>query len=78
MPVKGNPDGEYFMRVEQPRGEAIYYAKGNGSKFLERIRIRTPTFANIPALLKILKGCQVSDVPLLILTIEPRICCAER
>ena len=24
IPVKGNPDGEYFMRIEQPRGEAIY------------------------------------------------------
>lgn len=78
VPVKGNPDGEYFMRVEQPRGEAIYYAKGNGSKFLERIRIRTPTFANIPALLKTLKGCQLSDVPLLILTIDPCISCTER
>jgi len=78
VPVKGNPDGEYFMRVEQPRGEAIYYAKGNGTKFLERIRIRTPTFANIPALLKTLKGCQLSDVPLLILTIDPCISCTER
>ena len=23
VPVKGNPDGEYFMRIEQPRGEAV-------------------------------------------------------
>ena len=29
--VKGNPNGEYFMRVEQPRGEAVYYSKANGS-----------------------------------------------
>ena len=27
VPVKGNPNGEYFMRIEQPRGEAIYYVK---------------------------------------------------
>src|ERR1035437_5355305 len=26
-PFKGNPTGEYLMRVEQPRGEAIYYVK---------------------------------------------------
>ena len=78
VPVKGNPSGEYFMRVEQPRGEAIYYAKGNGTKFLDRIRIRTPTFANIPALLKTLEGCQFADVPLLILTIDPCISCTER
>ena len=78
VPVKGNPDGEFFMRVEQPRGEAIYYAKGNGTKFLDRFRIRTPTFANIPSLLKTLEGCQFSDVPLLILTIDPCISCTER
>ena len=36
VPVKGNPNGEYFMRIEQPRGEAIYYVKGNGPDFLFR------------------------------------------
>lgn len=78
VPVKGNPDGEAFVRVEQPRGEAIYYSKGNGTKFLDRMRVRTPTFANIPALLKTLEGCQFADVPLLILTIDPCISCTER
>ena len=50
VPIKGNPDGEYFMRVEQPRGEAVYYVKANGKPFVERMRIRTPTFANLPGL----------------------------
>ncbi|MGN1158169.1 MAG: nickel-dependent hydrogenase large subunit [Agathobacter sp.] len=76
--VKGNPNGEYFMRVEQPRGEAVYYSKANGSKFLERMRVRTPTFANIPGLLETLKGADFADVPLLILTIDPCISCTER
>ena len=76
--VKGNPNGEYFMRVEQPRGEAVYFSKGNGSKFLERMRVRTPTFANIPGLLETLKGAELADVPLLILTIDPCISCTER
>ena len=26
--VKGTPDGEFFGRIEQPRGEVIYYVKG--------------------------------------------------
>ncbi|MEG0978815.1 MAG: nickel-dependent hydrogenase large subunit [Oscillospiraceae bacterium] len=77
-PFKGTPDGEYFSRLEQPRGEVIYYAKANGSKFLERMRVRTPTFANIPSLLETLKGCQLADVPILILTIDPCISCTER
>ncbi|EKD26902.1 MAG: hypothetical protein ACD_79C00972G0008 [uncultured bacterium] len=76
--VTGTPNGEYFARTEQPRGEVIYYAKGNGSKFLERMRVRTPTFANIPALVKMLEGCELADVPVLILTIDPCISCAER
>lgn len=78
VPVKGNPDGEYFVRLEQPRGEAFYYVRANGTKFLDRMRVRTPTFANIPAMLQTLKGAQFADVPLLILTIDPCISCTER
>ncbi len=76
--VIGNPNGEYFARLEQPRGEVIYYVKGNGTKFLDRMRVRTPTFANIPAMLKTLQGCDLSDVPMLILTVDPCISCTER
>ncbi len=78
VPVKGNPDGECFVRLEQPRGEAFYYVRANGTKFLDRMRVRTPTFANIPAMLQTLKGAQFADVPLLILTIDPCISCTER
>lgn len=76
--VNGNPNGEYFARLEQPRGEVIYHIKGNGTKFLGRMRVRTPTFANMPALFKILQGCDLADVPILILTIDPCISCTER
>lgn len=78
VPVKGNPTGEVISRVEQPRGEALYYMRANGTKNLERLRIRTPTFANIPTLLKMLPGSQLADVPMLILTIDPCISCTER
>lgn len=78
VPVKGFPKGEYMMRVEQPRGEALYYVKANGTKYLDRLRIRTPTFANIPPMLEMLKGCQLADVPMMILTIDPCISCTER
>ncbi|MCX7747125.1 MAG: nickel-dependent hydrogenase large subunit [Clostridia bacterium] len=78
VPVKGNPNGEVISRVEQPRGEVIYYLKANGTKNLDRLRIRTPTFANIPTLLKMLPGSQLADVPVLLLTIDPCISCTER
>jgi ech hydrogenase subunit E len=72
------PSGEYAARLEQPRGEVIYYLKGNGTKFLERFRVRTPTFANVPPLVKMLEGCSLSDVPVIVLTIDPCISCTER
>ena len=72
------PKRECFVRVEQPRGEALYYVKGNGTKFLERFRLRTPTNANLPALVKMLQGCDLPDVPNIILTIDPCISCCER
>ena len=77
--IKGkHPAGEYVGRLEQPRGEAYYYSKGSGQKFLERIRVRTPTNANVPPLVKILQGCELADVPVLVLTIDPCISCTER
>ena len=76
--VKGFPEGEYFSRLEQPRGEVIYYIRGNGTKFLDRFRVRTPTFANIGPMVKMLAGCELADVPVIVLSIDPCISCAER
>ena len=76
--VAGNPTGEVIARTEQPRGEVVYYLKANGTKNLQRFRVRTPTFANLPALVKLLQGCDLADVPVLVLTIDPCISCTER
>ena len=64
--------------MEQPRGEAIYYIKGNGTKNLARFRVRTPTFANLAALLRMLPGAELADVPVIVLSIDPCISCTER
>ncbi len=76
--VKGNPNGEAFVRIEQPRGEAYYYVLGEGKANLNRMRIRTPTFANLPGLCEMLVGADYADVPIMILTIDPCISCTER
>jgi ech hydrogenase subunit E len=76
--VKKRPNGEIISRVEQPRGECFYYIKANGTKQLERLRIRTPTFANIPPLAVMLPGMELADVPVIILSIDPCISCTER
>lgn len=76
--VTGSPTGEALVRFEQPRGEVVYYVKANGTKFLTRFRARTPTFANIPAMVQILKGADFADVANIVLTIDPCISCTER
>ena len=78
--VKGNPaDGAEACNVlEQPRGECYYYARGNGTKFLERMRMRTPTSQNLAGMTVALKGCDLADVNMIILTIDPCISCTER
>jgi ech hydrogenase subunit E len=76
--VSGRPEGEIVTRVEQPRGELLYYVRCDGTKYPQRVRIRTPTFANIIPLLHILPGCEVADVPVITLSIDPCISCAER
>jgi ech hydrogenase subunit E len=76
--VDGYPEGETISRSEQPRGEVIYYLKGNGTDHLERMKIRTPSFANIPTLLVMLPGSEMADVPVITLSIDPCISCTER
>ena len=61
-----------------PAASAFYYVRGNGSKYLERFRVRTPTSANIPGMVGAIAGCDLADVPNIILTIDPCISCSER
>ncbi len=77
-PVDGYPDGETVSRVEQPRGEVIYYVKANGTANLDRVKVRTPTFANVPPLTVMLPGCELADVPVIVLSIDPCLSCTDR
>ncbi|WP_251212797.1 nickel-dependent hydrogenase large subunit [Adlercreutzia murintestinalis] len=78
--VKGSPvaGAQASSVLEQPRGECYYYARGNGSKYLERMRMRTPTSQNLAGMTVALKGCDLADVNMIILTIDPCISCTER
>jgi ech hydrogenase subunit E len=80
VPVKGAPEAgaRAMSTLEQPRGTVFYYSEGNGTKFLERMRIRTPTSQNLAGLVTALGGCEFADVPIIILTIDPCISCTER
>ena len=63
--------------IEQPRGEAYYYVRGNGTKNLDRFRVRTPTSQNLAGLTHALQGVLLDNVPMIILTIDPCISCTE-
>jgi ech hydrogenase subunit E len=72
------PDGVAIKRTEQPRGELFYYVEGNGTNKLQRCKIRTPTAANIPPLVKMLIGHEIDDIPTIVHSIDPCISCTER
>lgn len=76
--IKGNPSGEAMSRTEQPRGELMHYIMANGSKHLDRLRIRTPTFANTPSLMKMLPGQDLAAAPVILMSIDPCVSCTER
>ncbi|HIH87868.1 TPA: NADH-quinone oxidoreductase subunit D [Candidatus Bathyarchaeota archaeon] len=72
------PEGTTIVRTEQPRGELIYYVEGNGTNKLSRVKIRTPTGANIPSLVSMLIGHELPDIPVIVHSIDPCISCTER
>jgi Ni,Fe-hydrogenase III large subunit len=70
--------GESTSRVEAPRGELFYYLAADGDRHPTRVRIRTPTFANLPAVLRMMPGTQMANVPVALLSIDPCLSCTER
>jgi ech hydrogenase subunit E len=76
--VKGRPDGETVVRVEAPRGECFYYLKASKKKIMDRVRIRVPTYANIPILKELFLGAKYSDAQAIVLSFDPCMSCTAR
>jgi Ni,Fe-hydrogenase III large subunit/NADH:ubiquinone oxidoreductase subunit C len=72
------PEGEAVNRVEAPRGELFYYVKSNGTDMPYRVKVRTPTFANIPSFLKTAIGESIADVPANFVSLDPCFSCTDR
>lgn len=72
------PAGEALSRVEAPRGELFYYVKSNGTAYPERVKVRTPTFANILSFVHIAEGGNVADVPASFVSLDPCFSCTDR
>lgn len=76
--VRGTPQGESYMRLEAPRGECFYYVKASGGQFLDRVRIKTPTFGSVPAMMEALRGANYADAPAIIASFDPCLSCTAR
>jgi len=69
---------EVLGRVEAPRGELVYFIRSNGTTIPDRVKIRTPTFANIAFLRRALTGAPVDDTRTIIESIDPCLSCTDR
>lgn len=72
------PNGEAINRVEAPRGELFYYAKGNKTQILERLKIKAPTFSNVPSMVHGFKNNEYASAPAIIGSYDPCLSCTSR
>jgi ech hydrogenase subunit E len=72
------PSGEATARAEAPRGELFYYLASNGGDTPTRVKIRTPSFVNIPSIQAMCVGNQLADMPLIQASVDPCCSCTDR
>ncbi len=77
-PFKKPPVNEATSRIEAPRGELYYYLKSDGKLTPYRIKIRTPTLANIISVIEMVKGHYIADIPPIVGSIDPCMSCMDR
>ncbi len=69
---------EEIGRAEAPRGELVYYIKSNGTNIPERVKVRTPSFANDFTLIEMLRDEQLENARVIIESIDPCFACTDR
>jgi Ni,Fe-hydrogenase III large subunit len=71
--------GTATSRVEAPRGEVMYSVSWKeSSRNPSRVHVRTPTFANMPAIRWMVIGARLADTPLIQASIDPCYSCTDR
>jgi len=72
------PKGEAIFHVEAPRGELFYFVRSPGGTIPDRVKIRTPTMANLLTATEMLKGHTLADVPVVLTGMDPCFGCMDR
>jgi len=60
------PPGEIYFGHENPKGELGFYIDSRGGGVPYRLKIRAPSFVNLSILGELLPGCMISDVPVVL------------
>jgi NADH-quinone oxidoreductase subunit D len=76
--VKEIPPGEGIGHHEAPRGETFHYVRSDGSNTPVRLKVRAPTYVNLPTCKVTVPGESVADATLILASIDPCYCCTER
>jgi NADH-quinone oxidoreductase subunit D len=64
------PVGEAYVSIEAPKGELGYYVVCDGATQPYRVRVRPPSFVNLQALDRMIRGGLVADVVAVIGTLD--------
>ncbi|NTU69707.1 hypothetical protein HGB13_02695, partial [bacterium] len=72
------PASEGMGRVEAPRGELFHFIKTDSSNNPMRLKVKPPTYNNLPAVGEMLIGAKREDASLIISSIDPCFSCTER
>lgn len=60
------PPGEVYFGHENPKGELGFYINSRGGGVPYRLKIRSPSFINLSLLGEMLPGAMISDVPVIL------------
>jgi Ni,Fe-hydrogenase III large subunit len=76
--VKIPPAAETVDRSEAPRGEVFYYVASDGTDIPSRVKIRAPSFVNMPVVRLMMLQANLADVSLINASIDPCYSCTSR